>query len=255
MLVCGVRAAPRLAAVLGNCVVTSFHLSAGTNGSFGRLDSNDADLLGPHMETVELQQGLMLERAGRPVHQVYFLKRGLASVIAFEDGKQALEVAILGRDDMTGTSVMLGTPCAMHDIVMQTPGTGYRVSAAKLKQLLRSHAGLGESLLSNVNHLMRQISATALANGRATLEVRLARRLLVCLDRIDGDRISVTHETLARMLGVRRPGVTVALHVMEGKKLIRSTRGLCTVLDRAGLEALAEGFYVPDPDPGYSWSD
>lgn len=217
-----------------------------TDDELEQLSSRDVGLLEPHLEQVNLQQGAMLEKAGRAVHHVYFLKRGIASVLASETGSPAVEVAILGKNDMSGASILLGTDHALHDVVMQMPGVADRIPALQLKHLLWDHADLRGALLPRVGHLLKQISNTALANARATLEVRLARRLLVCLDHMDGERIPVTHEALAQMLGVRRPGVTVALHVMEGQKLIRSTRGLCTVLDRAGLERLAAGFYRPD---------
>jgi hypothetical protein len=88
-----------------------------------------------------------------------------------------------------------------------------------------------------------QVAFTALANGRAKLEERLARWLLMVHDRVVGDRIVLTHEYMAVMLGVRRPGVTVALHILEGKGAIRSHRGEVVIKDREGLAAEAGGGY------------
>jgi hypothetical protein len=90
---------------------------------------------------------------------------------------------------------------------------------------------------------MVQGSQTALVNGRGTVNERLARWLLMWDDRIQPETLSVTHEFLALLLGVRRPGVTVALHELEGKSLIKSTRGDVRILDRAGLRLAASGFY------------
>ena len=82
-----------------------------------------------------------------------------------------------------------------------------------------------------------------MANGRAKIEERLARWLLMVQDRIDGDEAALTHDFIAIMLGVRRPGVTDAIHALEGKGLVRATRGALRIVDREGLEALAGGAY------------
>jgi CRP-like cAMP-binding protein len=94
-----------------------------------------------------------------------------------------------------------------------------------------------------------QVAHTALANGRAKIEERLARWLLMVHDRIDGDEVNLTHDFIALMLGVRRPGVTDALHALEGKGLIRSTRGVLRIVDREGLEVIANAIYgVPEAE-------
>jgi CRP-like cAMP-binding protein len=94
-----------------------------------------------------------------------------------------------------------------------------------------------------------QTSHTALSNSRASIEERLARWLLMAHDRVDGDALGVVHEFLALMLGVRRPGVTVAIHMLEARGLIHSARGRIDVLDRKGLEKAANGFYgVPESE-------
>jgi CRP-like cAMP-binding protein len=88
-----------------------------------------------------------------------------------------------------------------------------------------------------------QTSGTAFANAEHTVEARLARWLLMCHDRLDGDDIPITHEFLSMMLGVRRAGVTTATHVLEGNGLIRAKRGVITILDREKLEGLADNAY------------
>jgi CRP-like cAMP-binding protein len=96
---------------------------------------------------------------------------------------------------------------------------------------------------------MTQVAQTALANGRAKIGERLARWLLMAHDRLDDEELRLTHEFIAVMLGVRRPGVTDALNELEGKGLIRSTRGAIRVVNRAGLEAIAGATYgVPESE-------
>ena len=88
-----------------------------------------------------------------------------------------------------------------------------------------------------------QVASTAWTNGHTVLENRLARWLLMVHDRIEGQKLALTHEFLSIMLGVRRPGVTVALHMLEGKGLIRSHRSEITIIDREGLKQQANGSY------------
>jgi CRP-like cAMP-binding protein len=97
-------------------------------------------------------------------------------------------------------------------------------------------------LLRYAHVFMVQVAATALADGRYSIEQRLARWLLMCHDR-NGDDLALTHEFLALMLGVRRPGVTESLHILEGERMIKAQRGLITILDRQKLEARAGDSY------------
>ena len=103
--------------------------------------------------------------------------------------------------------------------------------------------------LHYVQALLIQTSHTALANAQAQIEERLCRWLLMCHDRVDGDDLPLTHEFLATMLGVRRAGVTTAVHALEGRGLIRAERSSIQVLDREGMEVRADGTYgIPEAD-------
>jgi hypothetical protein len=108
---------------------------------------------------------------------------------------------------------------------------------------MRKSGTLSETLTKFVYSFMIQKSQTALVNGKATIDERLARWLLMAHDRVPAPTFYITHEFLALMLGVRRPGVTDALHELEGKGLIRSRRNHVSVLDRKGLEAAADWSY------------
>ena len=88
-----------------------------------------------------------------------------------------------------------------------------------------------------------QTSGTAFANAEHTVETRLARWLLMCHDRVDGDNIPITHEFMAMMLGVRRAGVTTAMHILESSDLVQAKRGVVTILNREKLEELADNAY------------
>jgi hypothetical protein len=122
-------------------------------------------------------------------------------------------------------------------------GEGYRIRADAFTELLRERPSLMTLMLRYVQVMLVQTEQTALANGRLSIEKRLARWILMCHDRMDGDELNFTHELLSVMLGVRRPGVTVATHVLEGCKMIKATRGRLTVLSREKLEEAAGGSY------------
>ena len=132
---------------------------------------------------------------------------------------------------------------------MQASGSALRISTESLRGMLEASRSLTATLLRYVNVFMVQGSQTALANGRGRLDERLARWLLMWNDRVQPDALAVTHEFLALLLGVRRQGVTVTMHELEGKGLIRSTRGAVRILDREGLAVAANGFYgVPEAE-------
>ena len=126
---------------------------------------------------------------------------------------------------------------------MQVPGHGYRIEAGQMRRLMDEGPAIRLYLLHFVQSFLLQIAHTAVANSQARLEQRLCRWLLMCHDRIGSDKLPITHEFLATMLGVRRASVTEAIHLVEGERLIRASRGLVTVLDRASLIERADGLY------------
>jgi CRP-like cAMP-binding protein len=112
---------------------------------------------------------------------------------------------------------------------------------------MRESASLSRVLLNFVNAFLIQTSRTALSNGTATLEERLARWLLMAQDRLGGERVPLTHEFLSLMLGVRRAGVTGALNQLDRKGVIRLSRGRIEIIDREGLINSANGSYgIPE---------
>jgi CRP-like cAMP-binding protein len=117
---------------------------------------------------------------------------------------------------------------------MQIAGNGLRLSARELRKAIRTSTALHHVLLGYVHSFMTQTIQTALANGRSKIEERLARWLLLAHDRVDGDELLLTHEFLAVMPGVRRPGVTTALQELERKGLIAHRRSVITIEDRKG---------------------
>jgi CRP-like cAMP-binding protein len=150
---------------------------------------------------------------------------------------------------MTGLAVLMGTDRTPNDIFMQLGGTGFRITAENLRQAMDRSPRLHRQLLRYGHAFVIQASSTALANARGNIEERLSRWILMAHDRIDGDELPLTHEFLGLMLGVRRPGVTVALNCLVKVALIKTGRGIISILDRKGLEKIAKGAYgVPEAE-------
>lgn len=152
---------------------------------------------------------------------------------------------MIGRDGMTGVTVVLGDDeRPLHETYMQIAGKGRWLAADCLREAIAKSSALHQILLRYVQVFLRQTTETALANGRGKIEERLARWLLMAHDRIDGDELQFAHEFLAVMLGVRPAGITTALQELERKGLIAHRRSRVTVLDREGLEESSNGAYT-----------
>jgi CRP-like cAMP-binding protein len=217
------------------------------NNVLSRLASADLALLKPHLVALDLPVLTKLETANSPIEAVYFLESGFASVVADGPGKRSIEVGIIGREGMTGLSLVLGGDRAPHETYIQVAGTGHRIGASKLRLALDQSVGLHRSLLLCAHAFLIQTTQTAVANGRSKNEERLARWLLMADDRIDDRELPLAHKFLAIMLGVHRPAVTVALQALERRGLIRAGREVITITNRKGLVRMSNGAYLP-PD-------
>ncbi|HSS13524.1 MAG TPA: Crp/Fnr family transcriptional regulator, partial [Rhizomicrobium sp.] len=161
----------------------------------------------------------------------------------------SIEVSVVGKEGMTGISLLLGSQQAMHETFIQAAGNGWRIEAEKLRAAFDKSATLHLTMLRYGHVLVTQMTYTALANGRYRLEERLARWLLMAHDRAEIDTVLLTHEFLSTMLGVRRPGVTNALNLLEKRGVIEARRGAILVKDRSALEEAANGSYgAPEAD-------
>jgi CRP-like cAMP-binding protein len=223
------------------------------NGSRNRLmaalSRADRDLLTPCLETIGLDARQILEAPSAPIAHVYFVESGLVSVVGTTVPDHRIEVGMVGYEGMTGLSVVLGDDCSANETLVQSAGSAMRLSAKSLRQMMAASPSLTATLLRYVHVFMVQGSQTALANGRGRLDERLARWLLMWHDRVLEDDLLITHEFLSVLLGVRRQGVTVTLHDLEGKGLIRSTRSHIRIIDREGLHQAANGFYgIPEAE-------
>jgi CRP-like cAMP-binding protein len=213
------------------------------NRLLSALSADDLALLSPCLTPVELAVRDQVEWPNKPIKHVVFPETAIISVVADGARKKQLEVGIIGREGMTGLMVVLGNDRSPYSTYAQVAGRANRMTADDLRSAMKGSPTLAGVLFRYVQAFMIQTSQTAISNGSAKLEERLARWLLMAHDRVENDELPIIHEFLALMLGVRRPGVTVTLHSLEQQGLIHPHRGSITVLDREGLMRVADASY------------
>jgi len=223
--------------------------SAPRNRLLAALPSSDFNSLQPHLEPVSLKLRHVLETPNKRIEDVYFMDSGIASVVAVQARETRVEVGLIGYEGMSGTAVVLGSHRSPHSTYMQVAGEGQRIASVELRIAMEASDSLHNVFLKYVQAFMVQTAHTAIANARAKLAERLARWILMAHDRVRGNTLPLTHEFLGLMLGVRRAGVTEALHILQSQKLIEAGRGQIVVLNRKGIERSAGGSYgVPEAE-------
>lgn len=189
----------------------------------------------PHLEYVDLPQGLVLYEAGCHVRHVYFPVSGIVSKLYVTQEGATSELAVVGNEGVIGTSLFLGGDTTLHQALVLCAGKGFRVAAQDLLTEFKQSNFVPQLLLRYTQALMTQMAQTAVCNRLHTLDKQLCRWLLMIMDRTGSDEILMTQETIAHMLGVRREGVTEAASKLQREGVIRYARGRILVLDRDGL--------------------
>jgi CRP-like cAMP-binding protein len=193
---------------------------------------------------VALRGGERIGASVESMHSVCFPETLVASFAEVLPDRTRVEIGMIGREGIIGWPVLLGTAHSPHSgIVQLAGGEALSLPAGKLVELCSTHAALHTALLRFVQSFTVQMGRTIVANLRDTIDRRLARWIVMLHDRIDGDTLAITHQCLADALGVRRASVTDGLHIMEGNGVLRCTRALVVVRDRAKLVALAGPSY------------
>jgi CRP-like cAMP-binding protein len=213
------------------------------NRLLSKLSADDLGLLEPSLELVEVPFHQALEETGRLIEYVHFPVSGIISVVANAGHDTQIEVGILGREAVTGHPVIIGDGRASNSVFAQVTGQAYRIKSNQLRKAIDQSSTLRQLLLRFIQVFAVQAAQTALANGQSKLDERLTRWLLMAHDRLGRNDLPLTHELLSLMLGVRRAGVTQALHLLEGRGMIRARRGAITIVDRKGLERIAGAIY------------
>lgn len=197
------------------------------------------ECLRSHLEPVTLKRRAILQEHNHPIEHIYFIERGVASVLARTQRDGPVEVAMVGRLGFVGVAALLGTTRSPNRCLMEVPGEALRIGAEDLQRVMECAPGVRQHLLGYVHALLVQNAQTALCNVRHGLEERLCRWLLLASDRLDKQTIALTHDQLSMILGVRRAGVTVCLSDLEELGAVIKTRGAVEIADRDLLEAKA----------------
>jgi CRP-like cAMP-binding protein len=223
--------------------------SAVRNRLLKAMTADDFARLQPHLELVDLQSGQMLTMPNARTEHFHFMETGVASITS-EGASGRVEVGIIGREGVVGaTPVLLGSDRVPYEHFIQMPGTGLRIDAEIVSTAVDESSSLRKLLLRYILTEIIQTRQTAFVNASHEIEARLARWLLMCHDRVDGDELLLKHEFLSMMLGVRRAGVSLAMQQLEGAGRIRAKRGRVTVLDRKLLEEMADsGYGMPEAE-------
>jgi CRP-like cAMP-binding protein len=190
----------------------------------------------PDLERVEMPLGKVLYEPREMIRYIYFPTTAIVSLLyVMEDGASA-EIAVVGNEGIVGILLVMGDGATTSRTVVQSGGLGFRMVAQQLKKEFNRSAVVLHLLLRYTQALITQMSQTAACNRHHSLDQQLCRWLLLCLDRLQGNKLEMTQRLIAEMLGVRREGVAEAAHKLQDAGLIHYSRGHITMLDRLELE-------------------
>ncbi|MET3899737.1 CRP-like cAMP-binding protein [Devosia sp. UYZn731] len=212
----------------------AFMMSPTANRLLRSLPAELVASLIPDLEFIPLVSGQALEFARAPTDFVCFVVAGIVAASVQAGSDHTSTVAIIGSEGATGAALAMGDEIAVHDTIVQMDGSAFGMPADRFLSHLDRLPTLRSMMQRYARSLWLQTMFTSACNARSGLDVRMGRILLMISDRV-GPEFRVTHEHLARILCVRRPGTTSAIHLLEGLHLIRSSRGYMAVTDRAGL--------------------
>ena len=203
------------------------------------LPQSERERLFPHLKLVPLPLGSVLYESGDAQRYVYFPIDAIVSLLyVLKDGASA-EIAVVGNDGAIGVALFMGGATTTNRAIVQSAGSAYRLTGQRLRREFDRHGEMLHVLLRYTQALITQMAQTAVCNRHHSVDQQLCRWLLLSLDRLTSNKLTMTQELIANMLGVRREGVTDAAGKLQKLGVIEYRRGKITVLDRPHLEALS----------------
>ena len=188
------------------------------------------------LEPIEMPLGEVLYESGGRLSHVYFPVDAIVSLLYVMENGASAEIAVVGYEGLVGISLFMGGETTPNRAVVQSAGYGFKLKASVMLQEFNRSGLVLHLLLRYTQALITQMSQTAVCNRHHSLDQQLCRWLLLSLDRLRGNELTMTQELISNMLGVRREGVTEAAGNLQDDGLIEYRRGRIKVLDRAGLE-------------------
>ena len=207
------------------------------NHLLAALPRAEYERLLPHLELVPLPLGKALYESGDPLSHVYFPTTSIVSLLYVMENGASAEIAVVGNEGIVGIALFMGGETMPNRAVVQSAGDAWRLQGQLLKHEFNRAGALQHLLLRYTLAMLTQMAQTAVCNRHHSVDQQLCRWLLLSLDRLPSNELSMTQELIANMLGVRREGVTEAAGKLQDAGLISYSRGRITVLDRPGLEA------------------
>lgn len=206
------------------------------NQLLAALPNSEYQRLVPHLQTVPLAVGEILFQPYEPIEYAYFPHQGMISLVALMEDGTTTEIAVVGREGLTGISTILGSDFSIHCAMVQITGSASRIDVNVLKQEFARNDTLQKLLLLYIQVRLTQITQNAACYSQHLIEQRLARWLLTVYDSVRQDSFFLTQEVMATMLGVRRSGITKAATLLQKAEIISYSRGNITILNKAALE-------------------
>jgi CRP-like cAMP-binding protein len=208
------------------------------NQLLAALHPAERERIYPHLQLVQMPLGKVVYEPSDVLLHVYFPTDSIVSLLyVMQDGGSA-EISLVGNDGLIGVALFMGGESTASRAVVQSAGSAYRLTAKRLKTEFKKHGQLHQLLLRYTQALITQMAQTAVCNRLHSVDQQLCRWLLLSLDRLPTNQLSMTQEAMANMLGVRREGITIAAAKLQKMGLIRYSRGKVVVLDRPRLEQL-----------------
>jgi len=191
-----------------------------------------------HLELVEMPLGKVLYESGDTLRHVYFPTDSIVSLLYVMESGASAEISVVGNEGLIGVALFMGGESTPSRAIVQSAGFAYRLQGQRLKNEFNRHGEMLHLMLRYTQSLITQMSQTAVCNRHHSIDQQLCRWLLLSLDRLSGNQLTMTQELIANMLGVRREGVTDAAGKLQKLGVIEYHRGQITVLDRPKLETL-----------------
>jgi CRP-like cAMP-binding protein len=188
---------------------------------------------------VNLQQYSVIYGPGAPIEHVYFLDTGMVSLLAAGRDGRAIETAVVGREGLVGSKVVLGPPRMNGQAVVQLSGRALRTPTASFLRCYRELPTLFDLVNRQVGLMLFQAEQNALCHALHTIEARLCRWLLQAGDRLDSNVLELTQEACSQNLGVQRTSISMVAHALQLAGSIRTRRGKIEILDRSSLQSAA----------------
>jgi CRP-like cAMP-binding protein len=202
------------------------------------LSPDERDRVYPHLRLVSMPLGKVLYESGDALEYVYFPTDSIVSLLYVLESGASAEISVVGNEGLIGIALFMGGGTTPSRAIVQSAGHAYRLAGQRLKDEFHRNGSLQLLLLRYTQALITQMAQTAVCNRHHSVDQQLCRWLLLSLDRLRSNRLVMTQELIANMLGVRREGVTDAAGKLQKLGAISYSRGQITVLDRPQLEEL-----------------